>query len=118
LDTIGELAKVYAVSEAAFIGGSLIPWGGQNLLEPAFYGRPVVFGPHMENFAALVEDFVGGGGARVVRTSVELAEVFSLSDPEGLVEMGRRAKAILVSLQGASERTLAAIAGLMEKPLG
>ncbi len=115
LDTIGELARVYAACDAAFIGGSLIPWGGQNLLEPAFYGKPIVFGPHMENFAALAEAFVEGGGARIVRTTEELAAFFAFDKPAEMEEMGRRARAILLSLQGATERVLAAMDSMMGK---
>jgi 3-deoxy-D-manno-octulosonic-acid transferase len=113
LDTIGELARFYALADAAFIGGSLIPWGGQNLLEPAFYGKPVFFGPHMTNFADLAERFVAGGGAVVVEKPGELAAMFRFDDPERLAEQGRKAKAILTSLQGATETTLAAIESLM-----
>ncbi len=51
LDTIGELAQLYQIATAVFVGGSLVPAGGHNILEPALYGKPIVFGPHMENFA-------------------------------------------------------------------
>lgn len=114
LDTIGELARTYALSDAAFIGGSLIPWGGQNLLEPAFYGKPIAFGPHMHNFAALAETFVFGGGAQTVRTPEDLAAVFAFDDPAGMEAMGRRAREILISLQGATERAFQAIKSLIE----
>ncbi|MGB9006790.1 MAG: glycosyltransferase N-terminal domain-containing protein, partial [Candidatus Aminicenantales bacterium] len=66
LDTIGELARVYALGDAAFIGGSLVAWGGHNLLEPAAYGKPIFFGPHMNNFAYLAQQFLHSGGARQV----------------------------------------------------
>jgi 3-deoxy-D-manno-octulosonic-acid transferase len=113
LDTIGELARVYAACDAAFIGGSLIPWGGQNLLEPAFYGKPIVFGPHMENFAALAEAFVEGGGARIVRTDEELSTFFAFEKPAEMEDMGRRARSLLLSLQGATDRVLAAMKAMM-----
>lgn len=109
LDTIGELARFYALADAAFIGGSLIAWGGQNLLEPAFYAKAVFFGPHMENFADLADRFVRGGGAAVVAAPDELEAMFSFADPAELARRGRAAKSILDSLQGATERTLAAI---------
>jgi len=109
LDTIGELARFYALADAAFIGGSLIAWGGQNLLEPAFYARPIFFGPHMENFADLAESFIRGGGAAVVETSGEIEAMFAFRDPGLLARRGKAAKAILDSLQGATERTMAAI---------
>jgi 3-deoxy-D-manno-octulosonic-acid transferase len=114
LDTIGELARTYAVADAAFIGGSLVPWGGQNLMEPAFYGKPVVFGPHMKNFAVLAETFELGGGAKTVRTPEEIAAFFRFADSEAMEEMGRKAKDILTSLQGATDRALRAIESLAE----
>lgn len=113
LDTIGELARVYAACDVAFIGGSLVPWGGQNLLEPAFYGKPIIFGPHMHNFAALAETFELGGGAKTVRTPDEITAFFAFDDPAGMAEMGRRSREILLSLQGATERALGAMESLV-----
>jgi 3-deoxy-D-manno-octulosonic-acid transferase len=109
LDTIGDLARLYALSDLAFIGGSLIPWGGQNLLEPAFYGKPIFFGPHMENFASLAEEFVRAGAAKIVDRPEDLEEMFLFKDAKAMADMGQRAKKILCSLQGATERTLSAI---------
>lgn len=109
LDTIGDLARLYALADLAFIGGSLIPWGGQNLLEPAFYAKPIFFGPHMENFASLAEEFVKAGAAKIVARPEDLVEMFLFKDAKAMAEMGRRAKKILSSLQGATERTLSAI---------
>jgi 3-deoxy-D-manno-octulosonic-acid transferase len=113
LDTIGELARFYARSDVAFIGGSLVSHGGQNLLEPAFYGKPIFFGPHMENFAALAEKFVLSGAAKFIETQDDLTSMFLLKDPEALKRMGERAKEALASLQGATEKTLSAIESLM-----
>jgi 3-deoxy-D-manno-octulosonic-acid transferase len=113
LDTIGELARSYALADAAFIGGSLIPRGGQNLLEPAFYEKPVFFGPHMDNFAALAEAFLLDGGARTVRTAEDLEAMFAAAGSEPSRQAGRRARATLESLSGATERTLSAIEGEM-----
>jgi 3-deoxy-D-manno-octulosonic-acid transferase len=114
LDTIGELARFYALADAAFVGGSLIPRGGQNLLEPAFYGKPVFFGPHMKNFAALAEAFIEGGGARRVSNPEELRAMFLFEDEAASAAMGERARKILTSLQGATARTLAAIGGFLD----
>jgi 3-deoxy-D-manno-octulosonic-acid transferase len=113
LDTLGELTKFYALSDVTFVGGSLVPWGGHNLLEPAYYGKPVFFGPHMDNFAHLAEIFVEAGAARIVKSQVDLVKVFSLQDEEDYREMGQKAKATLQSLQGATEKTLQAIDNLM-----
>ncbi len=116
LDTLGELAKLYALSDAAFVGGSLVPWGGHNLLEPAFYGKPFFFGPHMDNFAHLAETFIHAGAARIVKTKKDLVDMFRMKDEKNLYEMGRRAQSTLRSLQGATKKTLLAIETLMSKP--
>jgi 3-deoxy-D-manno-octulosonic-acid transferase len=112
---MGELARFYALSDAAFIGGSLVDWGGQNLLEPAYYGKPVFFGPHMENFATLAEAFLERGGARVVRTEDDLAAMFLPGDKNERRKMGAEARRVLDSLAGATEKTLAVIERMMRE---
>lgn len=109
LDTIGELPRFYALADLAFVGGSLVPHGGQNFLEPAYYGKPVCYGKHMANFASLSEDFIASGAARVVAGVEELEAIFAMRDEKRLEEMGRKAKALLRSLQGGTARTLAVI---------
>jgi len=106
LDSLGELARFYALSDVSFIGGSLVPWGGQNLLEPAFYSKPIFFGPHMDNFAYLAGKFVDSGAAQIIYKEEELVGLFLFKDEERLIEMGNKAKEILNSLQGATERTI------------
>lgn len=113
LDTLGELAKFYSLSDVAFIGGSLVPWGGQNLLEPAFYEKPVYFGPHMENFAYLAEKFVKSEAACVINGEEDLIKMFLCKDKSYLKKMGKMAKLTLNSLQGTTERTLKVIEDLM-----
>lgn len=115
LDTMGELARFYALSDAAFIGGSLVDWGGQNLLEPAYYDKPVFFGPHMENFATLAEAFLERGAARIVRTEDDLAAMFLPEDKNERREMGAEARRVLDSLAGATEKTLAVIERMMQE---
>ena len=114
LDTIGELAQFYALCDLAFIGGSLVPWGGHNLLEPAFYSKPVFFGPHMKNFAYLAEIFTGAGAARVAHEGKDLVEMFLMRDERILAEMGEKAKQTLISLQGATEKAIQAIEDMMD----
>jgi 3-deoxy-D-manno-octulosonic-acid transferase len=109
LDTIGELARFYALADLAFVGGSLIPHGGQNLLEPAYYGTPLCFGRHMENFAELADLFARSAAARKVSGQEDLEELFSMKDEKKLEEMGRRGRELLNSLQGATARTLQVI---------
>lgn len=113
LDTLGELIQFYAISDVAFVGGSLIPWGGQNLLEPAFYSKPVFFGPHMDNFAYLTQTFLEADSARVLRENGDLERMFLFEDDEALHPMGRRAKKTLNALSGATEKTLAVIEDFM-----
>jgi 3-deoxy-D-manno-octulosonic-acid transferase len=115
LDTIGELSRFYALADLTFVGGSLVPHGGQNFMEPAFYEKPVLCGPHLENFAVLAEAFISSGAVRVVRGRDELAEAFRMKDEPALQEMGRRAKILLNSYQGATQRTLQAIETLMDE---
>jgi len=114
LDTIGELAHFYALSDIAFIGGSLVPWGGQNLLEPAFYRKPVFFGPHMHNFAFLADKFVQDGTAKVIHSKEDLFDMFLIKDEKELRDMGNKAKDTLESLQGATKKAIASIEGWMK----
>src|SRR5207244_10065893 len=87
LDTLGELAQVYPLATVVFVGGSLMPAGGHNILEAAVAGKPVVVGPHMENFQEIADEFQGEGALSVVLSAEELArEVAGL-----LVEPARRA---------------------------
>jgi len=115
LDTIGELAQFYALSDLSFVGGSLVSWGGHNLLEPAFYKKPIFFGPFMKNFAYLAEKFVQSGGARIIHNPEDLVDVFLMKDEESLSEMGERAKQTLDSLKGAMKKTLETIEALMKR---
>jgi len=116
LDTIGELYRFYAIADVTFIGGSLVPWGGQNLLEPAFYSKPVFFGPHMDNFALLAKTFLERDAARVVDGPERLMDLFLPADAEELKRMGERAKQTLESLRGATEKSLKAIEDMMSRP--
>ncbi|MFZ2055324.1 MAG: 3-deoxy-D-manno-octulosonic acid transferase [Candidatus Aminicenantales bacterium] len=113
LDSIGELPRFYALADLTFIGGSLVPHGGQNLLEPAYYGKPLIFGPHMDNFAFLAEEFFRSGAARIVRDRTDLEEIFLMKDQEALEEMGTKARELLRSLQGATDRTIQVIESLL-----
>jgi len=106
LDTLGELSRLYALCDAAFIGGSLIPWGGQNLLEPAFYGKPIFFGPHMENFQELSDKFIKADAAQIVETQEDVKRMFLLSNDEDVIKRGEKARQILSQFQGVTERTL------------
>jgi 3-deoxy-D-manno-octulosonic-acid transferase len=115
LDTIGELAPLYQVATAVFVGGSLVPAGGHNILEPAVFGKPIVFGPHMQNFAEIAETFLRNGAALQVRTDRELEEamVSLMRDPVRRARLGAAARALVEANRGARDRTLAAIAAVL-----
>jgi 3-deoxy-D-manno-octulosonic-acid transferase len=118
LDTIGELAQVYQAATVVFVGGSLVPVGGHNILEPAVYGKPIVFGPHMQNFAEIAEAFLAGRAAVQVASGREMEDALIelLLDPEARAPLGNRARALVEANRGARERTLAALAGLVPVP--
>jgi len=115
LDTIGELAEVYRIGTVVFVGGSLVPGGGHNILEPAVFGRPIVFGPHMENFAEIATAFLANGAAVQVRSVRELDEavVGLMGDPVRRARLGAAARALVEANRGAKDRTVAAIAALV-----
>lgn len=112
LDVMGVLAHCYPLAVAAFVGGSLVPVGGHNVLEPAAAGRAVLVGPHTEHAADVVDRLIAGGGALRVGSAESLAWALAglLDAPDRAVDMGRRARALVESGQGAVERHLKIIA--------
>jgi 3-deoxy-D-manno-octulosonic-acid transferase len=118
LDTIGELALVYQLATVAFVGGSLVPTGGHNILEPAVYGRPVVFGPSMSNFAEIAELFLTHGAAVQVRSEHELEEMLItlMSDSVRRASLGAAARALVDANRGATDRTLDVLTSLLPRP--
>jgi len=115
LDTIGELATWYALADVVLIGGSLIPWGGHNLLEPAFYGRPIYFGPYMHNFQELSDKFRHSGGAQMVQDEKELARILVQTTEEEFRQKGKKAQLTLRELQGATAIIISEIEKLIDK---
>ena len=105
-DTMGELALFLAAADVAFVGGSLIKRGGQNVLEPAALGKPVVFGPHMYNFAAISELLLEKDAAKVVTNARELAEVIQrwLVDASERARVGENGRRVVEENQGAVDR--------------
>ena len=118
LDTIGELAQVYQVATAVFVGGSLVPAGGHNILEPALFAKPIIFGPHMDNFSEIVDTFLANGAAIQVRSPRELEEaVMSLmTDPVRRARLGAAAKALVEANRGAKARTMHVVLDLLPSP--
>jgi 3-deoxy-D-manno-octulosonic-acid transferase len=115
LDTIGELAQLYQVATAVFVGGSLVDQGGHNILEPAIFGKPIVFGAHMQNFKEIADAFLTNGAAIQVRSEDELADVMLtlVTDPVRRARLGAAARALVEANRGAKAKTLDAIADLM-----
>ena len=123
LDTMGQLSEIYALAAMVFVGGSWVSRGGHNVMEPAAWGKPVFFGPHMENYSSAAATLVRAGAAMEVQNGEELAARLDhlFGRPEKLAEMGRNAKAFVLQNQGAVERNLEAIeavltaAGVLER---
>lgn len=107
LDTIGELAAAYRLATLVFVGGSFVTRGGQNVLEPAAQGKPVLFGPHMENFKDSVQVLQGRGGIQVAAPD-QLLKVADelLSRPDQIAELGTLARQSVTAIRGASARNV------------
>ncbi len=114
-DTMGELLAYYLASDLAFIGGSLLPLGGQNLIEAAACGKPVLIGPHTFNFQKISEDAVAEGAALRVRDGRELFTLVweLLTEPARMQTMSASASAFAASHRGATDKTLALLAALI-----
>jgi tetraacyldisaccharide 4'-kinase len=113
LDTIGELSRVFSEADVVFMGGSLARRGGHNLLEPAFYGKPVIAGPHMENFADIAAEFRADGAMMDIGSASELASAVDmvLTDPVARQRIGAKARRLAESKRGVAEKV---VAGLLE----
>jgi 3-deoxy-D-manno-octulosonic-acid transferase len=115
VDTIGELASLYALADVAFVGGSLVPRGGHNIIEPAQHGVPILVGNHNENFRDMVELFQSRDAVRVVGPAeLPLAFMELFSNETERIALGRRAAETLRSQTGATERTVEALDKLLE----
>jgi 3-deoxy-D-manno-octulosonic-acid transferase len=108
VDTVGDLMGIYAMSRLAFVGGSLAPYGGQNMLEPLFFGTPVLFGPHVENFRDVAAEVLATDAGVQVRNGKELRAEMErlLGDQEARARMGNAGLAIVRRHQGAMEETV------------
>ena len=108
VDQMGLLAMTYAVCDLAFIGGSLLPFGGHNPLEPAMFGKPILFGPHMTDFMEIADLLVDGKGAHRVETAsqiqAKLQRIFE--DPVLAKQMGDAGYRVFFGNTGAVDRTL------------
>jgi 3-deoxy-D-manno-octulosonic-acid transferase len=115
LDTIGELARLYQLATAVFVGGSLVDAGGHNILEPAIFGKPIVFGPHMSNFAEIADEFLRCKAALQVHSTPELGTtlVSLVGDAVQRAGLGAAARALVESNRGAKARTLSVVEDLL-----
>jgi 3-deoxy-D-manno-octulosonic-acid transferase len=117
LDTMGELSRIYCLAHAAFVGGSLVPIGGHNLLEPAIYGVPVLFGPHVDNFKEEAQILVQSGGGIKVTNEEELYLSLSelLANDEQRKMLGEKARQAIRGKTGVARRTADLIFSCLEK---
>jgi 3-deoxy-D-manno-octulosonic-acid transferase len=114
LDTIGELASVYSLASVAFVGGSLIPAGGHNPLEPAQFGVPIVMGPHYFNFRAITEDLLAHQALSICAKEELAATLIALLEDSAAAQaMGERARQVFSSQAGATDRCVEAIKELL-----
>jgi 3-deoxy-D-manno-octulosonic-acid transferase len=118
LDSLGELASLYRVADGVFVGGSLVPAGGHNILEPAAFGKIPVFGPSMENFAEIAACFVEAGAAVQVQSPEDagVAWIEHLRSPRLMHQMGERARHLIENSRGATDRALVVAADLLGAP--
>ncbi|MBV8403284.1 MAG: lipid IV(A) 3-deoxy-D-manno-octulosonic acid transferase [Gammaproteobacteria bacterium] len=118
LDSLGELLEFYAAADLAFVGGSLVPIGGHNLLEPAALGVPILVGPHTANAQEIARLLIGRGAAEVVHDGGELAARVTalLADPAARERMGTAGRASVEANRGALGKLLALIEPLLEEP--
>jgi 3-deoxy-D-manno-octulosonic-acid transferase len=110
IDTVGELLKLYAAADVVFVGGSLAPVGGHNVLEASLLKKPVLFGPHMANFREIARLLIEAGGGKMVsenKLSEEL--LILLTDAEARADMGLAGYGFLQQHAGATERTVEVI---------
>ena len=127
LDTLGELSTAYSFATVAFVGGTLIPHGGQSIMEPALYAKAIVVGPSMLNFPQIIDDFLDRGGIAQIAADetdqeaqkAQLTDAFAklLLDPAARASMGRAALSVFEGSQGATQFTVDRLAALFEEKL-
>jgi 3-deoxy-D-manno-octulosonic-acid transferase len=112
-DTMGEMIAHYAACDVAFIGGSLLPFGGQNLIEACAVGRPVLIGPHTYNFAEAADKAIAAGAALRVENAEDVMRRANalFADSEMIARMGQRGLEFTRAHRGATERVMAMLEG-------
>jgi len=116
LDSLGELLDFYAAGDVAFVGGSLVPIGGHNLLEPAALGMPILTGPHNSNSVEAARQLIASGAAQIAENPQDLADkvIALLKDPEGRARMGQAGRAFVEANKGALQKLLGLVIPLIE----
>ena len=124
-DSVGELSTAYQFATVVFVGGTLIPHGGQSIMEPAVYAKPIVVGPSMKNFPQIIDDFVGRGGISQIAAAEtdkpaqtrQLTEAFIhlLADADARTKMGQAAYSVFEGSQGATQFTVDQLAQIFEE---
>ncbi|MGE0886281.1 MAG: 3-deoxy-D-manno-octulosonic acid transferase [Blastocatellales bacterium] len=121
LDSVGELAALYRFASLVFVGGSLVPIGGHNILEPAFFAKPIVVGPHMQNFRQITEEFLRRDAVIQIQQTdsqeqtTNLSQIFAelLDDKTRARQLGENARQAIGENRGATVRTVSAVADLL-----
>jgi len=117
LDSVGNLSQLYSIANFVFVGGSFVKRGGHNVLEPAAWGKPIFFGPYMENYSSIAETLEREGAAIRVKDGRELAGQLEIlmDDPSRAARMGHRARAFVDKNQGSVEKNLAIIDQILNR---
>ena len=117
VDTVGELAGLYEAADVSFVGGSLVPAGGHNLLEPAGAGSPILVGPHTENFREISDLLIAAGAARVIGSDGLAAALEELlQDETKRRAMGEAGRGVVERNAGATARTIDLLGELIGEP--
>jgi 3-deoxy-D-manno-octulosonic-acid transferase len=108
VNTMGELLSFYSISDIAFVGGSLVPIGGHDPVEPASLGKTVIFGPYMDNASEAATALLKSGGAIEVKNADHISDFIEMAgnNRDMLKERGERCKKAIISLSGATEKTI------------
>ncbi len=120
VDKMGVLSECYAVADAVFMGGSLVPVGGHNLVEPAFFGKPVLYGPYMQNFKSMTQEFEKGQASCCVKDKAALEEklVEWICDVRKRVDVGEAARDLIERHRGAAQKNLDYVGSVLEQSFG
>jgi 3-deoxy-D-manno-octulosonic-acid transferase len=117
LDTVGELERIYGLARISFVGGSMVPVGGHNLLEPASFGCPVLFGEYTHNFQLMSQNLTESGGGLRIKDRDDLFSKMKtlLSDRELSARMGKKAKEFVLKNSGSMDRVMAYLEGYINR---